>query len=402
MKRTLFMQAMAVSFPVDTPDSHPNKHPFRGVMTRLDTPSDAPVGGADKRRVVLPTAVAEAALPTLLGMAVDFTEKFDGHDTQQKIGVITGAVIEAGAIVIDGYFYKKDFPEQVAKIVAEQDKMGWSYEMEAAVDEETAADQLTVTECYFTGAAVLYAAKAAYTTTTLTANADETEIVMNEELKALLESLGAKIDGLNTKIDGVEGRMVKLEAAADLSLEAGNVLAKVSTHTANLRAAADALETDGYGMDESRGHVKILRSMADEMESDAAKGKLPHAYSTSSYYYASAETPAAVPAAAPVEAAAPATLEAAAAPVADPRDEELAALRTEVEQLKGKSFQAAAEPERKTLPPSVMALLARGGIDLQASGDSKIDVHALDTALAGLPREKRIEVKQRLMMDGKL
>src|SRR3954462_7723957 len=75
---------------------HPNRMPFRGVLTILDAPSDRPPAGARGHRVVLTRAAAEAALPSLIGMAVDFTAGFDGHDARRKVGVITSAEIVAG------------------------------------------------------------------------------------------------------------------------------------------------------------------------------------------------------------------------------------------------------------------------------------------------------------------
>src|SRR5437588_5502714 len=76
---------------------HPNRMPFRGVLTILDASSDRPPAGARGHRVVLTRAAAEAALPSLIGMAVDFTAGFDGHDARRKVGIITSAEIVSGA-----------------------------------------------------------------------------------------------------------------------------------------------------------------------------------------------------------------------------------------------------------------------------------------------------------------
>src|SRR3954454_7182733 len=54
-------------------DEHPNKMPFSGIMTRIDEPSDAPVGGAGGKHITISKEAAEKALPTLLGMAVNYT-----------------------------------------------------------------------------------------------------------------------------------------------------------------------------------------------------------------------------------------------------------------------------------------------------------------------------------------
>lgn len=86
--RELAMHAMAVEFPAV--HGHPNRLPFEGVLTLVDVASDKAPSGARGHRVVLTRAAAEAALPSLLGMAVDYKAGWDGHDARQKVGVITG------------------------------------------------------------------------------------------------------------------------------------------------------------------------------------------------------------------------------------------------------------------------------------------------------------------------
>ena len=61
---------MAVEFPVV--HGHPNRLPFEGVLTLVDVASDKAPSGARGHRVVLTREAAEAALPSLMGMAVDY------------------------------------------------------------------------------------------------------------------------------------------------------------------------------------------------------------------------------------------------------------------------------------------------------------------------------------------
>jgi hypothetical protein len=83
------MRAMAVEFP--QVHGHPNRLPFEGVLTLVDVASDKAPSGARGHRVILSRAAAEAALPSLLGMAVDYKAGWDGHDARQKCGIITSA-----------------------------------------------------------------------------------------------------------------------------------------------------------------------------------------------------------------------------------------------------------------------------------------------------------------------
>src|ERR1700744_3366465 len=114
--RGLQMRAMAVEFP-EVRD-HPNRLPFEGCLTLLDVPSDKAPSGARGHRGILTREAAEAALPSLLGMAVDYKAGWDGHNARQKCGIITGAEIEGRRLMVSGYLFARDYPEMEAKIQA--------------------------------------------------------------------------------------------------------------------------------------------------------------------------------------------------------------------------------------------------------------------------------------------
>ena len=97
-------------------EGHPNRTDFRGVLTLVDVPSQGSPQGAQGHRVVLTRAVAERALPSLIGMALDYTPSFDRHDMRCKVGVITQAEMVGRNLEIGGYLFAKDFPEMVREI----------------------------------------------------------------------------------------------------------------------------------------------------------------------------------------------------------------------------------------------------------------------------------------------
>lgn len=158
------MRAMAVEMPEVA--GHPNRLPFEGCLTLVDVPSDKAPSGARGHRVVLTRAAAEAALPSLLGMAVDFKAGWDGHDARQKCGVITAAELQGQRLQVKGYLYARDFPEMEAKIndraQLHEGEMGMSYELADAHVADLKAPVWTVTRATFTGAAILLRDKAAY------------------------------------------------------------------------------------------------------------------------------------------------------------------------------------------------------------------------------------------------
>ena len=72
---------------------HPNRAAFSGVLTTVDVPSQRAPSGAKGHLVVLTRRAAEAALPSLAEMAVDYSPSLDRHDVGRKVGVITRAEI---------------------------------------------------------------------------------------------------------------------------------------------------------------------------------------------------------------------------------------------------------------------------------------------------------------------
>lgn len=163
----LAMQAMALEMPEVA--EHPNRLPFRGVLTLLGAPSKRPPSGAQGHRVMLTRKATEAAIPSLLGMALDYSPEMNGHDVRRKIGIITEAEVEAAVgsgsasqLAVRGFLYERDFPEVMAEIRASKGELGMSYEIANAWIPDTGAAVWTVTKFAFTGAAVLRREKAAY------------------------------------------------------------------------------------------------------------------------------------------------------------------------------------------------------------------------------------------------
>jgi len=162
--RGLTVGAMAVEFP--EVNGHPNRLPFEGCLTLVDVASDKAPSGAKGHRVLLTKGAAEAALPSLLGMAVDYKAGWDGHDARQKCGIITAAHVEGHRLLVSGFLFARDFPEMEARMgglaATGTGEMGMSYELADAHVADMRASVWTLTRATFTGAAILLRDKAAY------------------------------------------------------------------------------------------------------------------------------------------------------------------------------------------------------------------------------------------------
>lgn len=372
------LDAMALILP-DVED-HPNRMPFSGVLTKLDQPSDRPVHGSLGKLVVIPRAVAEAALPSLLGMAVDFTAGLDGHDPKQKIGIITAATIDGDDLRIEGFLYAADFPEEAALIKARKSELGFSYETAQNFVESLDTEHLVLAACTFTGAAILRKDKAAYQTTSLAAAAAGDLNMTEEELKKLLAEatapLQAQIEGLTTKLAASEETRNKIEP-----------------HAKALEACAGAMEAAAVGGHPHNGHVAVLRRMADSMRAEAAVGKVPHIYRDHDY---------AGTWAAGADGNVARTGAKEESPELKALRDQLASISTKMADLKAAAADSAKQPERKTIPPQITQLLAKAGMG--AEDDGKVSVAKLDAAMSGASMDlrQRMVLKQQLIRDNLL
>lgn len=354
--------------------------PFRGVLTILDAPSDRPPAGARGHRVVLTRAAAEAALPSLIGMAVDFTAGFDGHDARRKVGIITSAEVTAAfiypersegslprqdragrdpshslrpvrdikreplpksskqthaAIEVAGYIFARDFPEVVRELQHSSD-LGMSYEVADAAVEDIRAPVWKLIAVTFTGAAILRRKKAAY---------EQTSIALAAAARLSEENVHGRDARAYTRLgDSMNAELTKqfLESSARLA------------------AASEALEQTIARLDAQHNELstKIDRMVA--AVDDTAERK---------------------------------TLEERVTDLLGKKEE----LEKQNAELKAQAARATSSANmRKTLPPMVSALLAKNGFD---TGD-KFEVSALDKILAPLSVEQRIAVKGEMARAG--
>ena len=179
----LSLDSMSIEMP--HVHGHPNRVGFRGVLTVVDVASDKSPSGARGHRVLLTRRAAEAAMPSLMGMGLDYTPALDRHDARRKSGVITRADIVGRIIEVGGFLYGRDFPEIVKEIgrpgrgasvsasLESSDRnsrtsragLGMSYEITDALVEDITASVWVLNKVTFTGAAVLRRDKAAYCST---------------------------------------------------------------------------------------------------------------------------------------------------------------------------------------------------------------------------------------------
>lgn len=194
---------------------HPNKIPFTCSLFAVNQPSDGSPHGAAGKLIRISSSACDQYLQTFEGMGVniDFNDGMSNHNERFKVGVITKAFRSMdGFAMAEGYIFGKDFPDVVETIryynglALDHDwpeyQFGTSIEMSAKVmqapDNENVLDVL---EFCGTGAAILFAAAAAFKTTSFAARnqtKEEDETMKPEELKAMQDAMKSVTEGMAT------------------------------------------------------------------------------------------------------------------------------------------------------------------------------------------------------------
>lgn len=399
------MQARSLDIPTS---KHPNKMPFSGVLTKIDEPSDAAPEGSKGKRVMLTMEAARQALDSLLGMGVNYNP--EGHNPQEKIGVIMGSEIVGNEIHVNGFIYAADFPEVAIELKANKDKLGFSFEARDLMTTDVNADPVPICECIFTGAAILLKEKAAYKTTSLSAKAAEQEGIismpLDKDVEKKFDEIAASVAAaVKPLADAIAAQAEQLKKLEDEKVEAANHLAKVEQHASELEKAADHMDAAGIGGDPDRGHVKVLRDMAGDLRANAAQGRLPAVFNR---FYAAAEK---VDVDGKVKEAVAKTsaeftakideVKAAAEKSEKDLKDKLASAETVIADFTKKAEATAADavkPERKTVDTSSMTLMAKAGLAVPAEG--KMDINKINEALKGMTIDQRFQVKASLHQAG--
>ena len=139
---------------------------FDGVLSYVDTPSDAAPSGARGHRVILTRLAAEEALDSLWGKPLKCGAFLEEHYMALDIGLITQADVVNGELRIAGVippaFYR------IANILhTYEDELGISYELDDAFVSDIKKEIWVLNRVTFTGAAIILKRKAAYKRTSI-------------------------------------------------------------------------------------------------------------------------------------------------------------------------------------------------------------------------------------------
>lgn len=245
-------QALSAMTSADNPDVLA----FSATVAFIDTPTDAtPCGGTQGFQTVISSENIDVESLVGSGVNVAYSDwwagyNFKGHDKHNKIGVIDEAWLEGNEVKVKGHIWKSDFPDIADTIECAKDALGASVEVYfEGIKQDKVAKTLTGLNAHFTGVALLYKSKAAFTKTSIMCSAMDTEgeiEKMNDEIKQALEaqakSFGEQIEKLTGMVEALSAQ--KEEAAVETEADA-EVVAPAQDFGSMGEAIAKAI-ADGF------------------------------------------------------------------------------------------------------------------------------------------------------------
>lgn len=164
----------------NSPENIDNRHPFEGILFKIDQPSEASPSIGPSLPLYIPSNVAQLAVNTVNGLPLDAHESLRQHSNQDITGVILSAQIKDDDFIVKGYLWPWSKPNKVEQIAANARDLGMSMNAIAKgrKAEQNGRQVFFVENLKLLGANILYSDRATFRQTRVSAAADSS----NEEL----------------------------------------------------------------------------------------------------------------------------------------------------------------------------------------------------------------------------
>ena len=234
-----------------------NKHPVRGVLFKVDRPSEsAPMIGTG-HPLYISRKVAEEAVKKVAGLPLDAHDSLSAHANDQIVGVMVSAEIIGEDFVIQGHLWPYNNKNKVDLICSRQEDLGMSMNAYASghIANLDGREVFWIDKLELLGANILFGAKATYKNTSLAASnteqlnaiiaaEQETDMESNMEsnfvemiasqFKKIQESVDNSFVDVNRQIDSITGIIQAQQSLlTEIKLEREEIQASVNEERRN-------------------------------------------------------------------------------------------------------------------------------------------------------------------------
>jgi len=212
--RTPIECSIAIDVPVDELETvevsaGANHHPIRGVLFRIDEPSESAPSIGTGKPLYVPRAIAEQLLEKVNGLPLDADDSLSRHANDKIVGVMVKAEIIGNDFIVEGHLWPWNNRAKVSLISANNGQLGMSMNAYAKGRNEIVdgIETFWIEELDLLGANILFRDRATYRKTHFAAGSAERQAPVTIAAGAIVE------DALDAESATEEGA-VPIEAAS--------------------------------------------------------------------------------------------------------------------------------------------------------------------------------------------
>ena len=262
-----------------------NRHPIRGVLFKIDTPSECAPSIGTGHPLYVPRKVAEEALKNIEGLPLDADDSLSNHANDQIVGVMVGAEIVGNDFVVKGHLWPYNNQKKVNLIRARQGELGMSMNAYASghlvvVD---GREVFWINKLELLGANILFGAKATYKTTSFAASAEQDDDAQsdvaiaasgethnsqeenNMEDAKLVEEIASQFkdiqSGVRNTFDELSSQLKEVTEVIQCQQEE---LAEIQAERQEIQAAQNKEKTEAQKQEERQEFLTLIQTAVDE------------------------------------------------------------------------------------------------------------------------------------------
>jgi hypothetical protein len=238
-----------------------NQIPFKGVLCRVDEPSESPPSKGSPYPLYLPHEVAEKAAALLnasaAGLPLDVDPTLMCHNDSNVVGIMNRAEIggDGKDFVVKGCIFGRNQAEKAQLIASNKETLGMSMNA-LATGHRAEINNVTVYQIdtlELTGANILLANRATWQRTRVLAaeaaiknEGTETMAVDLDKLAEQVQALARSVDSLNTSQQNAQERYSAFEQTVakqnEILAQQGNILSEIVAERQQVQAEAKERE----------------------------------------------------------------------------------------------------------------------------------------------------------------
>lgn len=252
---------------IDVEAASSNKFPVKGVLFRIDEPSESAPSVGPNLPLYISLAVAQSILPQVQGLPLDADDNLSRHANKEITGVLQAGEIKDNDFVVHGHLFPFNQAGKVEAISKAKNKLGMSMNAKAVGSKALidGKEVFEVTKLELLGANILYSDKATYRKTSLIAASNNDEVNNQEEEESMSDPVVAQ------QLQKMYETLLQMQSQQDAELaNFRGVIQEVQLDVQQIRdekqAEQENLQTQTLALQRQEQEDQLLAKLGDVVE----------------------------------------------------------------------------------------------------------------------------------------